>query len=311
MSDRPHLPPFAALKAFEAFGRYGGVRRTASALGVSHAIVSRHLRTLEEWLGIMLVDRARGELTPAGLAYHAQIGSAFDQLCSATESARGRKDGRLDLWCAPGFAYLWLTARLPQFSQTYRGSTVDLRPSDSPPDLNRREAHADIRWWRKDMAEPDNPPAGVRRELIVSPRVFPVARPDASWLTGQLVEHPKDLRDLPLAFEDNDLEWRGWFDAQQGCSISLPEPTARLWQAHMTLSFALEGHGIALTNFFLAGDYLAKGQLIEIGGSLPDFHPAYLGGYYLSAREELWDLWPLKHFRQWLTECLTSRSNMR
>jgi hypothetical protein len=27
---------------------------------------------------------------------------------------------------------------------------LDLRPSDSPPDLSRREAHGDIRWYLDD-----------------------------------------------------------------------------------------------------------------------------------------------------------------
>ena len=104
MSDRPNLPPFAALRAFEAFGRHGKVRRAAAALGVSHAIVSRHLRALEDWLGVMLIDRVHGGLTPAGADYHAMIAGAFDQMGRATERLRGHAGMRLEVWSMPGLA---------------------------------------------------------------------------------------------------------------------------------------------------------------------------------------------------------------
>lgn len=49
------LPPFAALRAFEMVGRVGGIRRAASLLAIDHTVVSRHVRALEEWVGVPLV----------------------------------------------------------------------------------------------------------------------------------------------------------------------------------------------------------------------------------------------------------------
>jgi DNA-binding transcriptional LysR family regulator len=193
------LPPFAALRAFEAFGRHGGVRRTAAALGVSHAIVSRHLRALEDWLGVMLVDRQHGGLTPAGESYHALIDPAFDQLCTATSQARGQHGTRLDVWSVAGLAYLWLTPNLPGFGRRHPGMALDLRPSDSPPDLSRREAHGDIRWYLDD-APGLATPRSLMRQAVVRPRLFPVARADAPWLKA--VQAPADLLALPLLHED-------------------------------------------------------------------------------------------------------------
>ena len=68
---RPLVPPFAALRAFEAVGRLGGIRRAAEDLGTSHSIVSRHLQALEALTGAPLVDRKAGRLTEAGARYHA------------------------------------------------------------------------------------------------------------------------------------------------------------------------------------------------------------------------------------------------
>ena len=56
-ADRKALPPFATLRAFEAVGTLRGIRRAAQALKLDHAVVSRHIRSLEEWAGVRLVER--------------------------------------------------------------------------------------------------------------------------------------------------------------------------------------------------------------------------------------------------------------
>lgn len=305
MPDRPHLPPFAALRAFEAFGRHGGVRRTAAALGVSHAIVSRHLRALEDWLGVMLVDRHGGGLTPAGESYHALIGPAFDQLCTATSQLRGgAAGGRLDVWSVAGLAYLWLTPNLPGFGRRHPGMALDLRPSDSPPDLVRREAQGDIRWYL-DTAPALATPRNLTRQAIVRPRLFPVARADAPWLAGARVDTPRDLLALPLLHEDSDAEWRAWF-AAQGLEEAQPPLAARLWQAHMTLAAAADGQGVAITNGFLAAEHLRSGRLVELGAGNPAFAPCAPGAYYFTARADMWDAQPIARFRAWLAEAVAA-----
>ena len=50
MSHRP-LPPLNALRAFEAAARLQSVSQAAVELHVTHADISRHLRTLEQDLG--------------------------------------------------------------------------------------------------------------------------------------------------------------------------------------------------------------------------------------------------------------------
>jgi LysR family transcriptional regulator, glycine cleavage system transcriptional activator len=300
MTDRPHLPPFAALRAFEAFGRHGRVRRTAVALGVSHAIVSRHLAALEDWLGTMLVDRVHGGLTPAGADYHALISPAFDQLCSATERMRGDTGSRLQIWSMPGLAYHWLTSRLPDFGRRHPGLAVTLRPSDAPPDLSRHEAHADLRWRRDvDLAGSEHPT--ITRVAMIRPRIFPVAHPDAPWLAGQRVEQASDLLALPLLHEDDDVEWQMWF-AAHGVTTALPPPAARLWQGHMTLVAAREGQGVALTNGFLAGDDLAAGRVVDLSAGHPAFRPVSLGAYYLTTHAGSGQTRPLRQFSAWLAD---------
>lgn len=299
--DRPYLPPFAAIRAFEAFGRHGRVRRAATALGVSHAIVSRHLRALEDWLGVMLIDRKAGGLTEAGREYHTLISLAFDQLCNATQQARGGLGHRTEIWSVPGLAYLWITGRLGSFSQLHPSVAIDLRPTDSSPDLVRHEADADIRWLRDDELVAVG--RGLSRTLIARPRIFPVARADAPWLRGKIFNQPGDLLDLPLLHENNDAEWRLWF-VRQGHCAPLPEAAARLWQAHMTLAAARDGQGVALTNRFLASEHLDNGTLVEIGAET--LSGTAIGGYYLTTREDCFASSPLGRFKTWLLDTVST-----
>ncbi|MBJ7437984.1 MAG: LysR family transcriptional regulator [Sphingopyxis sp.] len=292
------MPPFAALRAFEAYARHGRVRRAAAALGLSHTIVSRHLRTLEDWLGVMLVDRVNGRLTRLGEEYHALIAPAFDQLASATAQIRGT-EGRLTIWAAPGFAYLCITSKLPGFSQENPGLAIDLRPADIPPDLARREADGDIRWLNDFDAQAEPAAQGLRHQLLARPRIFPVARPDAPWLNAAAIASPGDLLALPLLHEKDDTEWTMWLNAQ-GLPAGMPSPLLQLWQAHMTLAAAVDGHGVALTNDLLARDLLAAGRLVEIGPAAASFREVRFGGYYLFARNDNWESRTFSRFRAWL-----------
>ena len=79
MTDQRLLPPLAALRAFEAVGRLGGIRRAAKELTIDHAVVSRHIRSLEAWVGVQLLVRSSTgyTLTEPGELYHQQkIGRA-------------------------------------------------------------------------------------------------------------------------------------------------------------------------------------------------------------------------------------------
>ncbi|MXY33897.1 MAG: LysR family transcriptional regulator, partial [Boseongicola sp. SB0664_bin_43] len=55
------LLPLNALRAFAAVHETGGIRSAARALDVTHSSVSRHLRFLEDTLGVALIDRDQNQ----------------------------------------------------------------------------------------------------------------------------------------------------------------------------------------------------------------------------------------------------------
>ncbi len=298
---RKALPPFAALKAFDAVARYGGIRRAAQKLGVDHAVVSRHLRALEAWTSTTLIDRSRTAtlLTEDGERYHRQIATAIDGIARATADLIKRSDNlRLQIWCMPGFGFQWLMGRLDRFQQANPNLSIEMRPTDAAPDFGRHEADVDLRY---DAAYAPSTllPGFVQRLEIARPPVVPVASPEY-LAAAPPITSIADLLAHQKLHEENFANWRAWFEAHGLHPGEEDLAGPRLWHGHLTIDAARRGRGIALANDFLAADELQTGELVEIGRGLPGFKPITLGAYMFSARADRWTAPPLARCRQWL-----------
>jgi len=294
----PGLPPFAALRAFEAVGRLGGVRRAAQDLGIDHTVVSRHLRTLEHWLGLPLIERGGGalRLTAAGSAYHARIASALHELGEATREAMASPPTRpLQVWAVPGFAAQWLADRLTAYETLPGGATVELRPTDRCADLARFEADADIRYYGDDWA-PQPGGAGLMVAELARPPLMIVASP-ALAATLRL-SGPADLMMAPLLHEEHHEQWRAWL-ARNGVSAG-PLQGPLLWHAHLALAAARAGRGLALANRFLVAQDLAAGTLVRV--AVPGTREVAVGAYAFVARAERWTSAPIAQLRKYLQQ---------
>lgn len=299
--NRRALPPFAALRAFDAVARLGGVRRAALELELDHAVVSRHLRSLEQWTGIPLIERSRGRamLTREGERYHGRISDAIDGIAHATiDLMRLGDDIRLHIWCMPGFAFQWLISRLDEFQNANPQLDMELRPTDAGPDFNQHEADVDIRYAAVYGPALSLQPC-VRSIEIARPPVIPVASPDF------LARHPpihcaRDLLAHHLLHEESFDNWRTWL-AHHGAAVDDAKLSGpRLWHGHLTVNAARRGLGIALANHFLAADDLASGRLVEVGDGQV-FERISLGSYVFVARADRWNSPSVLRCRRWLT----------
>lgn len=294
------LPPFAALRAFDAVARLGGVRKAAEVLDLDHAVVSRHLRTLETWTGTALIERSRtgAVLTEDGARYHRRIADAMDSIASATMDLMKSSDNRrLLIWCMPGFAFHWLMERLGTFEAANPGLDIELRPTDTSPDFARHEADVDIRF-SPIYGPPLVLPAGVQSVQVAEPPTIPLASPD--YLAAfPPITTCRDLLRHQLLHEESFDVWGCWLSGH-GVIGHADLTGPRLWHAHLTLDAARRGRGIALGNHLIAADDLAAGRLVEVGADLPDFHLMPLGSYLFVARADRWRAPPIARFRQWL-----------
>ncbi len=287
------------LQAFEAFGREGGVRKAALYLGVNHAIVSRHLRALEDFVGTALIDRTSPShsLTADGLAYHRKITAALQDLAHATEALRGREKRDLSIWCLPGFAYNWLSRRLVEFTTQYPEIELEVRPSDREPNFAFNEADADIRYVR--IGEEGFLADGVRRLEIARPEVFAVCSPQVAATINGTVAQARDLLTSTLLHEESDVEWRLWLEGQGAEQLPDRLPGPRLWHAHHALEAARLGQGIALGNPLILGSDLEDGRLVAI--DLPGRSPGrVLGAYNIMGRQDRWNVKSFALFRSWI-----------
>jgi DNA-binding transcriptional LysR family regulator len=299
------IPPFAALRAFDAVARAGGMRRAAVMLGVDHTVVSRHIQALEKWMGIVLVERAEGmtRLTEPGRRYHARISSAIAEIVAATTDARRQADlDRIRIWCVPGFGFQWLAPQLADFRAKFPKCQSELHPTDDSPDFGHDDADVDIRFII-DGAEP----AGlkhVRSFEFARPPVIVVVSPQLAVKLSK-VTTPADLLTVPLIHEADDTQWQAWFH-RHGVQTPSRIPGIRVWHAHVGLEAARNGEGVAQANSFLIRDDLINGRLMLLGPKTAPGFPVVLGGYRLSSRESQWNLGSVRRFRHWLLNAVAN-----
>ena len=116
------LPPLNAVRAFAAAARHQSFSLAAEELHVSHSAVSRHIKLLEEHLGVLLFERRirQSVLTPAGQHFFEQVSAGLAQIASAAAELR-RQASRpaVKINVRPSFAMLWLNPRLAQFRALY------------------------------------------------------------------------------------------------------------------------------------------------------------------------------------------------
>jgi LysR family glycine cleavage system transcriptional activator len=284
------LPSLIPLRAFEAVGRTGSMRAAAEELSVSHSVISHHLQTLQEQLGIKLIQaRGRGiVLTPQGEMFQAEVARSFEIIAQATAELSTAAARTLKIWCRPGLAYRRLMPRLPELEAQLPELEIVLRPTDARPALANGEADVEIAYLDHLPRDPE-----LFAELLARPRVFPVASPA---FLDRLPEACtiEALAGLPLLHEDTTKHWEHWLQAAK-VAVSGPLRGTRLWHAQMAIEAARLGQGIALATDILVSEELKTSALVE-----PVPSDVKLGGYYLLTKSARWLDRDIIVVRQWI-----------
>lgn len=292
------LPPFAALRAFEAVGREGGIRKAATTLSLDHAVVSRHIRQLEDWLGVALFKRDAGHLalTDVGARYHARISEAIFELGWATAEVMAEEDHKgVRVWSVPGFAAQWLSGQLAEFERLHPEHQVELRPTDAMARLAVHEADVDIRFYG-DSWPPRPDGKGLQYIELARPKIMMVASPEVARRLSRLGSLA-DLLDGPLIHEEHDEQWKAFFrlnGVDPGPRLAGP----LLWHAHLAIAAARLGRGVALASTYLVGHDLANGALVEL--TLPGAQQVSFGFYGFVARQDRWTSPAISELRRFL-----------
>ena len=281
------LPSLNAMRAFEAAARHVSFTKAADELFVTHAAISRHIRDLEEWLGVKLFNRTgRGvSLTKAGEKYLIQLSLAFDRLAKATnELMRDAEEGELSVTVEEGFASRWLVPHLGDFTSAHREIQLSIDPDDTLVNFRSSPADLGIRYGLGEWP-------GVDAELLVRTKIFPVCSPNL--LAGRILRSAHDLKDFALLHEESKQWWAHWLRAEGITDVT--DTKGPMFQGHLALEAAEAGQGFALGDQVLTAQALRDGSLIK---PLPGFR--LQGAYYLVTPQEAEDTAKVRVFRSWL-----------
>ncbi|QRY80839.1 LysR family transcriptional regulator [Pseudomonas sp. PDNC002] len=250
------LPPLNAVRAFEAAARLGSYVAASKDLHVTQPAIGRHVKLLEDWLGVQLFERTpRGvSLTPAGQRYYAKISTALQQIADAGhELAPGGTARWLKIMVVPAFAKRWLMPRLETLRQQRPGLKVAVEPNPTFTEVDGKSADLGIVYGLPGVYPQCH-------STLVRPAVFPVCSPSYLKENGPL-SSVHDLARHKLIHVDDGEWWNLWLSTI-GLDLRVNSDVLYVSNDH-ALSMAEAGHGIALANLVLVKHQLAAGTLVR------------------------------------------------
>lgn len=259
-----------SMKVFVAAVDAGSLSAAASACGISATMAGNHLRTLEQRLGMQLLQRTtrRQHVTAFGEEYYARCKEIL-RLVDETDAQAARLQlapaGKLRVSAPVTFGTEALTAALPDYLARYPDVSIDLVLSDRVADLAEEGIEVAIRIGTL----PDS--ALIARPLAPY-RLMMCASPDYLASKGVPMT-PDDLRHHEcLAFAPAALtHWRlRDVDGAVEHSVAV---SGRLQINHgpALRVAALQGLGIVLQPAFLLEQDVRDGRLVQLlaGFALP------------------------------------------
>ncbi len=259
---------FERMRTFVRVAERGNLSAVARELGVGQSTVTRHLRELEEALGVPLLSRTtrRVTMTEEGSRYYAncvQILRLVDQASEEARSTRGAPAGTIRISCTAALGVMHVSRLVFAFQDLYPEIAVDLSLTDERIDLVREGVDIALRLGPLTDSSMKLRPLGQSRRLLVAAPHYLEARGTPSR-PQDLVAH-EGIRMSNIAGSDLlVLEGRGEHHAVPfGGRLRVDHGLA----AREALA---AGRGIAPAHIWLVEDLIAAGRLTTV---LPAYAP--------------------------------------
>ena len=271
--------PLNSLRAFAAVYDTGGVRPAARALEITHSSVSRHVRELEAWIGLALIEPRDGARALRFTAQGEALGrAALRSLCDldgAVAALRERRRGNaVTVATTPSFAARWLLPRLHALDEVHPWIELSVVADQRLADPSDQSADISVRMGR-------GPWPGLHCAPLMDDALYPVMSPDY-WRQCGKPTAPEDLTGLRLIHDrDPNAAWEAWHSAHGPAGLDL-RAGPRFASSDLVLRAATQGLGVALARDRLVADDLAAGTLIRPFG---DLHVTIADGYWIVTPE--------------------------
>ena len=273
------LPPFAALRAFEAAARHSSFKQAAQELNLSPSAISHQVKSLEEYLGVCLFHRTGSglEVTDMAQSYWSDVATALTLLETASSRIETeRDDASLVINLYPSLISSWLLPRLNGYKAANPGVDIRIVSSFEPIQFTGSDIDLAIRYG--DGTLPDAMSAFLFEEETV-----PVCSPSFLARNGP-IENSRAIQGSTLICCANDpAEWSDWFAAvghedirsplepsaqnrhtgpAPDSDVSLPANRIILDTRALVIDAARDGLGIAMARTPYADRFLQSGELI-------------------------------------------------
>ena len=256
---------FAELSAFVAVAEQASFTKAAELLGLSIATLSQTVRTLEEQLGVRLLNRTTRSVAPtdAGERLLTQLRPLLDGFDAAVESVnsfRERPAGHLRLTMPPPVARFVLAPVLARFLKQYPDIVIETTVKSSLTDIVAGRYDAGIR--RGNLVARDMIAVRVTNDM----HYLVVASPEYLALHGR----PRTPADLQA---HNCIRYRlpgggfiPWVFVVDGKTVEfdINGSVVVINDPELVISAALEGIGIAYLYEEYVASLVADGRLVSL-----------------------------------------------
>lgn len=272
---RSQLPPLNSLVAFEASARLLSFTRAARELHISREAVSRHIRILEDNLGVKLFVRLYRslELSEAGKAFQPVVRESLENIARSARSLGGESQpGKVTVAATVAIASFWLTPRLPRFRAACPDAEIRINVSDAPLDMVAEGIDVGLRYG-------DGYWPGLQATRLFAVGSFPVCSP-GYMRDRPPMSAPEDLLAhtlLNLHGPDHSVEDWSWWLVEAGVRMPASYRSLGFDNYANVIQAALDGQGIALGFSHLVDDLVSQGLLVRpIDLTLSKGHAVYL-----------------------------------
>ena len=184
------MDKLVSMRVFSAVAKNGSFSKAAKKLSISKAMVSKHIKNLENSLSVRLFNRTTRKLnlTDAGSSYYEKVNtilSEIDETESAISQLNSEPKGKLKVMAQPSFGAFHLSRALSLYLKKYTEVTVNLELSHRIPDLV--EENIDLAFHVGEL----NDSMYVSRRIASARRVI-CASPEYIKKNG-MPEKPEDL----------------------------------------------------------------------------------------------------------------------
>lgn len=258
------------MRSFVRVAERGSLSAVAREQGVGQSTVTRHLRELEEAVGVPLLSRTtrRVTMTDEGSRYYAncvQILRAVEQAGDEARGTRGAAAGTIRISCTAAFGVLHVSRLIFAFQDRYPDIGIDLSLTDERIDLVREGVDIALRLGPLSESSMKLKSLGQSRRLLVAAPDYLKAR-GRPLIPQDLAAH-EGIRLSNIAGSDTLV-----LEGSGGVRHAVPFGGRFLADHGLAAREALAaGRGIAPSHHWLVDDLLAAGRLEAV---LPDYRPA-------------------------------------